>query len=181
MTENELNTIFPRFYAILPKVGSVDVKLTKEDSPVESSFAGDLIILYGRDHGTHYQLVSHRDIQALGISTLELHSVAVTNLSNTEKEIRLHKAEKFSFIICDGNLEASLLLHTGIWDYVQEQIGGDVLASVPARDLLLLSGTSKEEVSALKKKTCEAIEVVDRPLSLKLFLRVAEGWKEYEV
>jgi uncharacterized protein YtpQ (UPF0354 family) len=161
-------------------VGSVDVGLSSDDSPVESSFAGDLIILYGRELGSHYQLVSQKEISALSLTTAELHAIAVANLNSTEKEIRLHKAENYSFIICDGNLEASLLLHTGIWNYVQDQIGGDVLTSVPARDLLLIGGTSKSEISALKKKACEAIELVDRPLSSKLFLRVADAWKEYE-
>jgi hypothetical protein len=181
VTESDLEKVFPRFYAILPKVGKPDVELSSEDSPVERPFEGNLLILYGRDLDTHYQLVSQKELRALNLTADELHAIAVENLSTTEKEIRLHKGENFWFVICDGNLEASLLLHTGIWDYVQEQVGGDVLCSVPGRDLLLVSGTSKAEVTALKKKTCEAIEVVDRPLSMKLFLRTAGGWKEYEV
>ena len=181
VTKSDLENVFPRFYAVLPKVGRADVELSEEDSPVEKLFAGDLVIFYGRDLGSHYQLVSYKEIRTLNLSVAELHAIAVENLSKTEKEIRLHKGENFWFVICDGNLEASLLLHTGIWDYIQEQIGGDVLCSVPARDLLLISGTAKVEISALKRKTCEAVEVVDRPLSLKLFLRIAESWKEYEV
>jgi uncharacterized protein YtpQ (UPF0354 family) len=110
-----------------------------------------------------------------------LHRIAVDNLTNTEKEIRLHKGDNFFFIICDGNLEATLVFHEGIWDYVSEQIGGDVLVAVPSRDLLILSGTKKVEITALKKKACECLEKVDRPLSSKLFLRIGNGWKEYEV
>ena len=181
MTEKDLTNVFPRFYAVLPKEVPVDVSLSEDDSPIQRLFVGDLVILYGRDVGTHYQLVSNKDIRSLGITPPELHSLAVENLSQTEKEIRLHKGDGFSFIICDGNLEASLLLHTGIWDYVQEQIGGDILTAVPARDLLMISGTSKAEISTLKKKACESIEMVDRPLSSKLYLRIGEDWKEYEV
>jgi uncharacterized protein YtpQ (UPF0354 family) len=181
VNEKDINSIFPRLYPILPKGVPVDMTLAADDSPVGRPLAGDVMIFYGRDVGTHYELVSEKNLRELNISCDHLHKIAVENLSKTEKEIRLHKTDNFSFIICDGNLEASLLLHTGIWDYVQEQIGGDVLASVPARDLLLISGTSKDEISALKKKSCEALEVVDRPLSSKLFLRIVEGWKEYEV
>jgi uncharacterized protein YtpQ (UPF0354 family) len=181
VTKSALQNVFPRFYAILPSVGIIDIKLKREDSPVESLFAGDLVILYGRDLGTHYQLISQKALSEAKLTTAELHEIAVANLSKTEKEIRLHKAGDFSFLICDGNLEASLLLHTGIWDYVQEQIGGDVLTSVPARDLLLIAGTTKSDISALKRKTCEALEKANRPLSSKLFLRIASGWKEYAV
>jgi uncharacterized protein YtpQ (UPF0354 family) len=181
MLESDLKSVFPRFYAILPRVGRPDIELSNEDSPVQSSFVGDLTILYGRDLGTHYQLVSSKELHALNLLVSDLHTIAVGNLSETEKEIRLHKGENYWFVICDGNLEASLLLHTGIWDYIQEQVGGDVLCTVPARDLLVISGTSKPEISVLKRKACEAIEKVDRPLSSKLFLRIATGWEEYKL
>jgi len=181
MKNYDLNAIFPRLYAILPKVGKVDVKLSHENSPVESEFVGDIVILYGCDKGATYEIISHKQLRELKISKEELHEIAVGNLTNTEKEIRLHKGDNFHFITCDGDLEASLILHASLWDYVSEKIGGDIIAAVPARNTLLLSGTTKVELSALKKKTCECLENAHRPLSLKLFLRLESNWKEYEV
>jgi uncharacterized protein YtpQ (UPF0354 family) len=173
--------IFPRLYAALPSVGRADVSLSAADSPVEKPLAGDVIIFYGRDVGTHYELISNKELAHYNLTRDQLHEVAVENLSNTEKEIRLHQAEGIHFLRCNGDLEASLLLHAGIWDFVQDQIGGDVLASVPARNVLLISGTKKEQVSELKNKTCAALEHEPRPISLKLFLRAERTWKEYEV
>jgi len=98
------------------------------------------------------KLISQKELAHYQLTTEQLHQVAVENLSSTEKEIRLPPGEGIYFLRCDGDLEASLLLHEEIWDVVQEQIGGDVLASVPARNVLLISGTKKEQVSELKKK-----------------------------
>jgi uncharacterized protein YtpQ (UPF0354 family) len=173
--------IFPRLYAALPSTGRTDVKLSAADSPVQTPLAGDVIIFYGRDVGTHYELISHKELDRYNLTREALHDVAVENLSNTKKEIRLHQAEGIYFLRCDGDLEASLLLHAGIWDVVEHQIGGDVLASVPARNVLLISGTKPEQVSELKRKTCAALEHEPRPISLKLFLRADENWKVYEV
>lgn len=181
MNSNDLSIIFPRLYAVLPKTGPVDMTLSGDDSPVETPFVGDLVILYGRDTGPIYEIIAQRKLREWQISREELHEIAVENLSGTEKEIRMHKGDNFYFVTCDGDLEASLILHNGIWDNIAEQVGGDVVASAPARNTLLLSGTKKIEISSLKKKTCECLENAHRPLSLKLFLRMGNSWKEYEV
>jgi uncharacterized protein YtpQ (UPF0354 family) len=175
------NIILPRLYAALPATGRTDMTLSEADSPVQARLAGDVIIMYGRDVGTHYEIIAQRELAHYQLTAQQLHEVAVENLSRTEKEIRLHQAEGIYFLRCDGDLEASLLLHAGIWDVVQDQIGGDVLASVPARNVLLISGTKKEQVSELKMKTCAALEHEPRPISLKLFLRAEGTWREYEV
>jgi uncharacterized protein YtpQ (UPF0354 family) len=181
MDKRDPSLIFPRLYAALPSSGPADVTLSAADSPVQQRLAGDVIVMYGRDVGTHYEIISCKELADYGLTAGQLHEIAVENLSKTEKEIRLHRAEGIYFLRCDGDLEASLLLHKGIWEVVQDQIGGDVLASVPARNVLLISGTKKEEVSQLKKTTCAALEHEPRPISLNLFLRVGQGWKQYDV
>ena len=177
----DLRKIFPRLYPSLPKVSEADVTLSHENSPVETRFAGDVVIFYGYDQGAIYEIISNKKLKELGLTKQQLHQLAIQNLSETEKEVRFHNADGFSFITCDGDLEASLILHEGIWDYVEDQIGGDILASVPARNTLLVSGTKKAEVSALKKKTCECLELAHRPISLCLFSRINGNWQVYEV
>jgi len=176
----DLRNIFPRLYPSLPAVGEADITLSHDDSPVETHFAGDVVIFYGYDEGSTYDIISNKTLQKLEITKDQLHQLSIENLSNTDKEIRIHKADGFSFVTCDGDLEASLILHIGIWDHIEAQIGGDVLASVPARDTLLVSGTSKPELSVLKRKTCEHLEMAHRPISLSLFSRLNGNWQLYE-
>lgn len=173
-------TIFPRLYPSLPKAVEVDMTLSHDDSPVERELAADIIIFYGIDEGTTYAIISNQTRVEMGISSEELHSIAIQNLTNTEKEIKIHKGTGYSMITCDGNLEASLLLHEGIWSYLSDEIGGQVVASVPARDVLFVTGTEPKMISALKKKTCELVEFAERPLSLALLTLTASGWKEYK-
>ena len=173
--------IFPRLYAILPSVVKPDVVLAPENQPVEKKFIGDLAILYGRDFPTHFEMIAQRELAQYGMTAEQLHETAVHNLSTADKDIRVVPAEGgIHVVMCDGNLEASFLLHTQLWDVIQDQLGGDVVASVPARNVLLFSGTKPEQIAQLKQKTRLALEMEAKPLSMKLFLRVGEGWKEYE-
>lgn len=43
--------------------------------------------------------------------------------------------------ILDGDLEASLLLADIVWEQLAPQIRGDLIAAVPARDALAVTGT----------------------------------------
>jgi uncharacterized protein YtpQ (UPF0354 family) len=173
--------IFPRLYAVLPRVGEPDVKLAPENQPVETKFLGDLAVLYGRDFPTHFEMIAQRELEHYGMTAQQLHKTAVHNLSTTDKDIRFLAADGGIYVVlCDGNLEASFLLHTQLWDVIQDQLNGDVVASVPARNVLLVSGTRPEQVAQLKQKTRLALEMEAKPLSLNLFLRVGDGWKIYE-
>ena len=180
MNKYDPGLVFPRLYAILPRVGEPDIKLAPENQPVETKFLGDLVVLYGRDFPTHFEMIAQRELAHYGMTAEQLHETAVANLSTADKDIRFVPAEKIYAVLCDGNLEASLLLHTQLWDVIEDQLSGDVVASVPARNVLLVSGTEPEQIAQLKQKTRLALEMEAKPLSLNLFLRVGNGWKLYE-
>jgi hypothetical protein len=60
MSEHDLNTVVPRLYAALPNSVPVDLTLSGDDSPAESKLAGDLVVLYGFDMGTHFRIANVR-------------------------------------------------------------------------------------------------------------------------
>lgn len=47
-------------------------------------------------------------------------------------------------VTAGGNFEATLLLLESLWEQVQEQMPGEILAVVPARDLLFVSASGWE-------------------------------------
>ena len=119
----DTTAIFPRLYPSLPKVGQAVITLSRDDSPVERELAADIIIWYGIDQGSTYEIISQKTQSEMGMTSEELHLMAIHNLTETEKEIRIHKGTGYSLITCDGNLEASLLLQEGIWSYITDEIG----------------------------------------------------------
>lgn len=57
-----LEYVVPRIYVALPTVGSADVTLSFEASPVDRPLVADLHVLYAFDMDSHYVLVAQRDL-----------------------------------------------------------------------------------------------------------------------
>jgi uncharacterized protein YtpQ (UPF0354 family) len=176
-----LSKVFPRFYPILPSVGEADVTLSRDDSPVERPFLADLMIFYAFDLGDQFEMVSYGELVALGVSDLELHDAALKNLRALNLEVRTHRGTHFIMLTAGGNFEATLLLPPEIWESVAAMVHGDIVASVPARDVLLFTGDSEgRDIAELRKRTSQMVEKADKPLTRCFFKRVAGSWTEYK-
>ncbi|WP_158219421.1 MULTISPECIES: DUF1444 family protein [unclassified Achromobacter] len=117
------------------------VTLARDDFPIARPFAADLIIMYAIDLPTHFRFVNHRDLRRSAISEEELHALALRNLPARLPEIELHGSPPRYMVTAGGNFEATLLLLESLWDQLEEQMPGDILAVVPARDLLFVSAS----------------------------------------
>ncbi len=175
-----LEFVVPRIYVALPKSGPTDVKLAPVDMPVERRFMADLIILYAFDLDTHFQLVAQRDIQRLGVSETELHERALINLRALNLEVRMHGGSPVFVFTAGGNYEATLVFLPEIWEYVATKVPGNIIISIPARDIILATGDlAQENLGELRRSTSQALERSDKPLS-RCFLRwTGNSWEEY--
>lgn len=175
-----LEYVVPRMYVALPKVGEADVNLSVDDSPVERRFAADLILFYAFDLDTHYQIVAHRDLPRLGITEDELHDRAVANLRALHLDIRSHKGDRIHMITAGGNYEAVLPLLSEICDSIESLVNGSLIAAIPARDILYITGDKeREDLADLRRWTSRMIEIAEKPLS-RAFLRWdGKSWSEY--
>lgn len=175
-----LEYVFPRIYVALPNVGEADMKLSADDSPVERKLVADLLVLYAFDLDSHFQLVANHDLSRLGVSADELHARSLANLRALNLDIRAHQGDRCIMLTAGGNFEATLLLLPEVWESVQSMVTGNMVASVPARDLLFLTGDAvPENLADLRSVTSKALENVDKPLS-RQFLQWANGvWSEY--
>ncbi len=175
-----ISNVFPRFYPILPRVGEADVKFSEEESPVERSFLGDLIIFYAFDLGDQFELVSNGVRTKLGISEEELHEHAIRNLRGLNLDIQTHRGERLVMLTAGGNFEATLLLLPHVWTSVAEMVSGEIVASVPARDIILFTGDANpENLAELRKLTSRALEKAEKPLSRNFLRRSDNSWILY--
>jgi uncharacterized protein YtpQ (UPF0354 family) len=71
-----------------------------------------------------------------------LHALAVSNLPNRIPPLEVHGESPRRMATCGGNFEATLLLHEGLWEHVSSDTKGDILAVVPARDMLVISDSA---------------------------------------
>lgn len=175
-----LEYVVPRIYVSLPNVGEADVKLSVDDCPVERRLAADLLVIHAFDLDTHFELVANRDLARLGVSADELHAKSLANLRALNLEVRAHQGERCTMLTAGGNFEATLLLLPEVWESVQSMVAGNIIASVPARDLIFMTGDAvPENLAELRSVTSKALENADKPLS-RQFLRWENGaWSEY--
>lgn len=175
-----LDQVVPRIYVALPDSGAADVTLSKADSPVERRVVADLLIFYAFDVGSHYEIVSHGDLERLAVTADELHERALLNLRELKLEVRAHKGDRIMMLTAGGNYEATLVLLPEIWESVSTMVSGQIVASVPARDVLYFTGDAeRENLADMRRWTSKAIEQVDKPLS-RMFIRwTGTDWEEY--
>lgn len=184
MSESDRRTleyVFPRIYVALPNVGEADIKLSGDDAPVGGqALVADLIVFYAFDLDTCFELVSYGELAKLGVTEDALHAQSLANLRALNLDIRAHQGEKCTMLTAGGNFEATLLLLPEVWESVQSMVAGNIVASVPARDLLFITGDAvPEDLAELRSVTSKALENADKPLS-RQFLRWENGaWSEY--
>ncbi len=176
-----LDFVVPRIYAALPKVGESDITLSFEASPVDEKLAADLHVLYAFDLDSHYQIFSQADLERFAISKEALHERALANLRALKLEVRAHKGDRIFMLTAGGNYEATLFLLPEVWVSVASMVSGNIVASVPARDVLYVTGDSEQEnLANLRHWTSHAIERVDKPLSRSFLRWNGETWDVYE-
>lgn len=172
--------IFPRMYVALPDSGSADITLSNDDSPVEARFGADVLVWYAYDMDSHFEIISNSELNNLGMSSEELHQLAIHNLDSLNLEIRAHQNGLFHMLTAGGNFEATLLLLPHVWNFVASMVHGRVVSVIPARDLIFFTGEDDAEgLSEMRRQTSRMLELADKPLSRQFFVRVDTGWELY--
>ncbi len=122
----------------------IELELPPEDSPIAKPLAADLLIFYAEDLPETFAYVSRRRMEQLGLTLTTLHELAVSNLPNRIPPIDVHGEAPKRMVTCGGNFEAALLLHDALWDHAALNTSGEIMAIVPARDLLIFSDSAWE-------------------------------------
>jgi len=123
------------------KLSEEAVRLPDRDEPIIERLAGDLLIMYAFDLPGRFEFVARRHREALGLDVDDLRPLSVRNLVRRRRKPQIKQTDRIVLLILDGDLEASLLLVDVLWAQLARQIPGDLIAAVPARDTLAVTGT----------------------------------------
>jgi uncharacterized protein YtpQ (UPF0354 family) len=176
------DSIVPRVVLSLPRAVVPDITLTVDDSPVEQPLVADLILFYGFDQPNYFTMVAHRDLARLSLDKRRLHSIAVANLRRTIPQPELRQISPGVFMLtCGGNFEATTLLLDDVWQQVSAMVSGDLVVAVPARDIVIFTGTDNHDGLALmRSKVSHVLETGDHTLTRHFLVRSDTGWRLYE-
>jgi len=193
---SKLHSIYPYFKQMLPaeeneildtlpddlsQLDQQKVYSVPEMNIIIQNVCDDLSYMYVYDNGSGLEILQESDLMKLNISKEELHEIAMANFRQliSQRLNAQNNGETFWFIL-DGNLEAGLVLVDEIWDQVEAHLNEEIVICVPARDVIIATGKSNENIIAdFTEKAINILTSGDHPLSYNWFIRQDKQWKVF--
>ncbi|MPZ37999.1 MAG: DUF1444 family protein [Rhizobiales bacterium] len=115
-------------------------KLASSQQPVFDEFNRELVVVYAEDTaGTTRYLSSS---ESLGVERGKLRALAIDNVMRLMPRIEMRQGEDgLAMMTSHADYGASLLLVDGIWSGGQIKVDGDIVVAVPAKDVILITGS----------------------------------------
>jgi uncharacterized protein YtpQ (UPF0354 family) len=134
-----------RIVPILKDRGWVEVmaRRGREQTPplelVAEPFNSDLVVVYAENRLGTLRILSNRDDVG---DRARLREASLTNLSRVLPKIEIRPgADGVLLITAGGEFDASLLLADNIWTGGQVKVDGDIVVAVPAKNVLIATGS----------------------------------------
>ena len=138
---------------------------------VYEEYNSDLIILYAEDSPKNIRYFKPEDLEKAHINRTELRSLACDNLKRLLPKIERQGGNGLFMVTAGGDYEASLLLFDSIWQDFQKEVRGDVIAAIPTRDLLLVTGSQDQQgIERLRQMVKKASTEGSYRLTTNLFV-----------
>ncbi len=174
--------IVPVIKRAIPDPADDAIALPPEFLPISDSLVGELIILYAFDLPGHFEYLSEHHCKTLGIHPASLRKLSVRNLTRRRaKPEILRPSDAINMLRLDGDLEASLLLVDHLWPQAARAIAGEIVAAVPSRDVLAITGTGiTGGVDTLRWAVDRAWQRPTNPklvLTRSLLVRRSDSWQ----
>ncbi len=163
--------------SIVPVVKPVEYldgirEATKSDSIgiITEKYNDLLIIAYAQDSETSIEYLSVKSFKELNISMDSLRHIALNNLQRVVKSIDRQGEDGTYVIKTEGGYESSVLLYSGLWTPEALPVYGDWVIGIPARDVLVVTGSkNKEGLAKVKEVTRKVYNESNYRISDKLF------------
>jgi uncharacterized protein YtpQ (UPF0354 family) len=128
--------------------GAKDVSRVAE---VNEDYNGALTIFYAEDREKGIAYLTAEELARAGLKRSELRALAVRNLKGLLPAIDLDGGDGLYMVTAGGDYEASLILVEDLWagESIAPKVKGEVVIAVPARDLLLVTGS--QDPAGLRK------------------------------
>jgi hypothetical protein len=149
-----------------------------EGGPLSQHLVGELWIQYAVESRNAFASLGPQDLEPLRIEPRALKRMALDNLRQRIPPVHVtgHSGRYILTLPGEGgHFEASLLLLDEVWEHQATLVKGDVVAALPARDLLFVTGT--EEAQGLDQVKALMTQNVEHPLSQQLLVRRAGAWR----
>jgi uncharacterized protein YtpQ (UPF0354 family) len=130
-----------------------------------------LIIMYGVDSAKNIKYLLPADLKRLKLDPAALRALAVTNLKGLLPKIERHGSDGTYMLTAGGTYEASMLLFDSMWNSEQMPVRGEIVAAVPSRDMLLITGSKDAKgLNTVREVVAKTMQGGSYTLTSQLFV-----------
>lgn len=149
--------------------------------PYSEPLGGDFVVAYGFDEPERLSYASRAELESLGLDAGSWRAHAMQVLHSRLPEVQRHGQAKVFMFTAGGTYETSLVLSEALLEQVAPLVDGDLVVSMPARDVLMVTGSESADVLAeLREKARQISSTGAYPLSPQLLVRRDGGWSPLE-
>jgi len=143
--------------------------------------AADIWILYARQTQDSIKFLRQDELSTLNMTMSEIRAVAVSNLRQKLPELRIYGEESIHIISADSNIEAALLLIDKLWESEKIKVTGDVVAAIPCRGMLIVTGSEDHEgIEKVRAVVDKMYRNEPYGISTTLLVRKGGKWGRFE-
>jgi len=145
-TPNEqLSIIYPRIKTPYFLNSLQEMDIPEDQLPYTEPFVSNLVITYAFDFPERFQMVTRSDMEKLNINENQILDIALQNFSRDLENLNVENNPPLLVLRTGGEMEACALLLPDLWPQIEQDVDGELVASVPFRDLVLLAGSNDQE------------------------------------
>jgi len=169
-TENIIPIIKPIDYLDELRLICKEKGEAKEPWIVYEKYNDELIVVFGEDTKNSIAYFTQEDFAKLNINKDTLLEYSIKNLRRILPNIEKIGEKNMYGLTAGGYLEASLILLPKLWTKENFDILGDIVVSIPNKDLIFITGTENTtELSKVREITENSYKMGNGPVSPYLF------------
>jgi uncharacterized protein YtpQ (UPF0354 family) len=127
-----------------------------DQQTVLDSYLDQIAVGYsaGPPHGQ--RLMTWTGLERTGLTRRQLRYQAATNLDGMLTSVSVH-GQPPALMVSFGGIESSLLLADPFWDSLAGSVPGDLVVGVPARDVVIITGSESRSGLAKVQRAVDRI------------------------
>ncbi len=139
---------------------------------VYADLNAELVVVYAEDSPKNLRYLTPKELEAAKLTKNDLRALAVRKLRALLPKLEITGNDGRYMITADGTYEASLLLLDELWTGEKMTVEGEFVVALPARDLLLVTGSrNKEGLARLQEIAHKTVAEGSYRLTEDLFIR----------
>ena len=164
---------------VLPVLVSPDDRAYNRSHVLDGYFEG-LLVGYALGPEFGERLVTWQDLDRFDVSRRELRRRAAAYLDRMVERVEIH-GQPPALMLSFAGMESSIVLADAFWDGLSGSVPGDVVIGVPARDVVILTGSRSPSGIAKARRAVDRVFFAGGPhlLLRDLLVRRDGGWDVY--